>query len=305
MWELPPLKALRAFEAAARHLSFNEAANELCVTPSAISRQIKLLEDYFGIALFERGHREVSLTPESKRYVKVISGVFELVEEGGRQLRQLGANKSMTVSLPPTLLSWLVPRLVDGPAGHSDFTVNFSTAAYLGGHVSKGVFSDVSIQARRDEDWPEDVEVDFLFKSYLTPVCTAQLAESQVGLKSLEDLRKFSLLRSKFRMFAWSTWLEKAGQTVNENLRYQEFPNSTLAFQAAMCGVGVAIGDPVLLAEELEAKQLVTPFDLVVDSGVSYFAIYPRESLENRHIRNFRKWLLVQCEGLRGDRSVT
>lgn len=304
MWELPPLKALKAFESAARHMSFVDAAQELNVTPSAISRQIKLIEDYFGVPLFERGHREVALTPESARYVKVISGVFELIDESSRQLRQAGRNMSMTVSLPPTLLGWLVPRLANRPGDPPNFTVNFSTAAYLAGHVTNSVFYDVSIQARRNEDWPDDMVVDFLFKSYLTPVCTQQLADAMLGDGNLQQLRRVALLRSKFRMAAWSTWLEAMGEKAASAYRYQEFPNSTLAFQAASCGLGVAIGDPALLGDELKSGALVMPFDKVVDSGVSYFAIYSRESLERRQVRSFRRWIQQECTPLRELRAT-
>lgn len=304
MWKLPPLKALRAFEAAARHMSFNEASRELNVTPSAISRQIKLIEDYFGTPLFERGHREVTLTPESARFVKVISGVFELIEESSRQLHQNGRNMSMTVSLPPTLLGWLLPRMANRPGDQTDFTVNFSTAAYLGGHVTHSVFDDVSIQARRNSEWPDDVEVDFLFKSYLTPVCTRQLAETMLSDGDLRQLRKVALLRSKFRMSAWSTWFEAMGERTSNAYRYQEFPNSSLAFQGAACGLGVAIGDPALLGEELRNGTLVMPFNRIVDSSVSYFAVYSRESLDRPQVRGFRRWLLKECLPMREMRSI-
>lgn len=285
---MPPLSALRAFEAAARYQSFAEAADELCVTPGAISRQIKTLEDHLGIALFERGHRKVTLTPEATVYGQLLKEVFERIQIGTRRLTSQGRNRPLHIVCPITFATrWLIPRIPNFTAVAPDLQFRLTTAVSLVRNLTTITDADISIEYRK-ETIP-GFESHPLVMSRLVPVCSPALAAQ---IKSPRDLLDHTLLHSSTRRSGWAKWACGAGVTDIDTSRGMEFSSLALAYQAAVQGVGVAIGDVDLIEAELAAGTLVSPLGPVVQTQDQYTLMYPVEFAQDERVRLFRDWML-------------
>jgi LysR family glycine cleavage system transcriptional activator len=295
---MPPLSALRAFEAAARHESFAEAAYELCVTPGAISRQIKTLEDHLGINLFERGHRKVTLSPEARVYGQMLKEVFERIQIGTRRLASQGRNRPLHIVCPITFATrWLIPHIPSFTAVAPEVQIRLTTAVSLVRNLTTITDADVSIEYRK-ESIP-GFESHPLTVSRLVPVCSPTMAQR---LKNPADLHEAVLLHSSTRRSGWIKWANAAGVADLDTSTGMEFSSLALAYQAAVEGVGVAIGDLDLVKAEIETGQLVIPFGPVVQTQDQYTLMYPLEFSRDERILKFRDWILdlVAREGRSG-----
>jgi LysR family transcriptional regulator, glycine cleavage system transcriptional activator len=288
---LPPLNAVRAFESAARHLSFARAAEELSVTPSAISHQVRTLEEFLGVVLFRRLTRQVALTREGSTYRLAINAALDQIRRATDKVRIDTESGPLTMSVVPSFASrWLVPRLGGFQWLKPDIEVRLITSV---GPVRFSE-SDVDLAIRHgEEDW-RGLEVLELITDNLVPVCSPHLCEGAKGLKKPEDLRRATLLHVLPRMGEWRTWLAAAGVTGIDPEKGPKFITYVLALEAATVGLGVAIADRYIVTSDLESGRLVIPFDFTLQSENAYYLVYPKARGDDSKVAAFREWLLSE-----------
>ena len=285
---LPPLNALKAFEAAARHLSFVRAAGELCVTQGAISRHILKLEDFLGVKLFIRRHRQVELTREGATYLWEIRSAFTRISEATASLGVLADEATLKVKLPPTCaIRWLVPRLARFHALHPEISVQVTTSHQPVSFGREDI--DVAIQYKPKAE--RGLVVDRLFDEVLLPVCSGQVMAKGPAVAVPRDLERYVLLHSIQRPGDWPQWFEVAGLPGFAPPRELILENSSLTLEGAANGLGVAIAQVAFVADELTTGRLVAPIDIRLRSGEAYFVVFPKEKERLRKLRAFRDWL--------------
>ena len=289
---LPPLNALRAFEAAARHLSFTRAADELHVTQTAISHQIKALEERLGVRLFRRLPRGLLLTEEAQRYLPPVRDAFDRIAAATEQLAAGGSGGRLTVSVLPSFAAkWLVPRLGRFRAAHPDLDLRISASSQLVDFAR----DDVDIAIRMGRGRYPGLRVDRLFGESMVPVCAPELLSGPHPLRRPEDLRHHVLLHDDDHT-GWQLWLELAGVEGVDPRRGPIFTDSAMVVQAAAEGQGVALARRVLAAGDLAAGRLVQPFEVSVPHDLAYYLVSPEATAEQPRIRAFRAWLLAEAE---------
>ncbi|SRR5258706_1371634 len=285
---LPPLGALRAFEAAARHVSFSRAAEELNVTPAAISHQVKQLEAWLGVPLFRRLTRALRLTDEGQALLPALGQAFDRLALAVEKVSAGGAAGTLTVSALTTfVLNWLVPRLPRFQAAHPELDVRLSTSRALVDFARDDV--DVAVRYGTGR-WP-DVRADKLFDDILTPLCGAAFKDR---LRAPADLIGMPLLQSDDTNPEWALWLEAAGVAHPNPGRGPSFDSTRIAVDAAIDGLGVAIGGTRLFADVLAQGRLFQPFALAVPSGRAYWLVSPAVTAERPKVRAFRDWVLAE-----------
>ncbi len=289
---LPPLTALRAFEAAARHLSFAKAAAELNVTPAALSFQIKSLEDHLGQPLFIRLNRAVELTEAGRTLSPGATQGFQTLEAAWRAARRVGDDKTLTVTAGPALTAkWLAPRMYDFARQHPDIELRFHASLTQVDLERDGV--DVAI--RFGNDYDRSLAAIPIRKEWITPVMSPALAQEFL---TPESLLKAPLLYDDSISFVqppcdWKTWFQAAGVHGTPGSG-PHFSNADHAIDAAAAGMGVALGRRGIIIEDLLAGRLVAPFKLAVES-TARFRFLCLKSAENRpQIVAFRNWFLEQ-----------
>ena len=286
---LPPLNALRSFEAAARLSSFSAAAAELNVTPGAISRQIAKLEDYLGVMLFHRGTREVTLTTTGAEYLTTASALFITLHRETARIRKSGERSSLTIWSSMTVaMRWLVPLLTDYYAQTtSGIEVELTTS--MRPLAENPQEFDFAIRYGRG-DWP-GFRSDLVLESDLVPVCAPSLLE-HFPSRSVQDLRGQTLLHSRVRIGDWQSYLTATGMSDLDANAGIKFESSAIAYHAAANGLGIALGQRSLVKEDLDAGRLVIPVDIAIPGDGAFYLIYLPETLRDRRAANFHKWLL-------------
>ncbi|MBD1555940.1 transcriptional regulator GcvA [Vibrio sp. S9_S30] len=286
---LPPLNSLRVFEAAARHLSFTRAAEELFVTQAAVSHQIKTLEDYLGLKLFRRRNRSLLFTEEGQSYFLDIKDIFTSLSEATDKVLERSEKGALTISLPPSFaIQWLVPRLADFNAQEPDIDVRIKAVDMDEGSLTDDV--DVAIYYGRG-NW-SGLRADKLYQEYLVPVCSPQLLLGTKPLESLVDLTRHTLLHDTSRK-DWKQFTRIHGiEGVNVN-HGPIFSHSTMVLQAAVHGQGVALGNNVLAQPEIDAGRLVCPFDEVLISKNAFYVVCHEQQADTGRIATFRDWMLA------------
>lgn len=289
MRSLPPLNALRAFEAAARHLSFTLAADELNVTQAAVSHQVKALEERLGVKLFRRLPRGLLLTDKGQALLPELRGAFERIEQAIARIDRDGPSGSLSVSLMTTFaLTWLVPRLHRFQAAWPKIEVKLVTTGRLVDFAREDV--DIAIRYMADGNIA-NLRSDKLFDDALTPLAGKAYRDR---LKAPEDLLQVPLIDTTGDL-DWPIWLRAAG--IRRPFRPAIIFDSTkIAVDAAMEGSGVAIGPPFLFAEAIAAQRIFQPFGLVVRNGKAWWVISPESRAEQTKVRAFREWLLAEAE---------
>ncbi len=294
MRKLPPLAAVRAFEAAARHASFAVAAEELHVTPSAISHQVKLLEEHFGVELFHRRHREVSLTRHAGDYLRSITQALDQIDAASQRLMARPHGNQLTLSVAPTFaMGWLVPRMTEFQVDHPEIEIRMSTAvAFAADFAEHDV--DVAI-AYGLGDWPS-VHADLLLtEHHLVPLCSPALLERR-PLSGPDDIRYVTLLHVLPRIGQWRNWLKTAGVTGVDAERGPKFQSTPLAIEAAKASLGLAISSRDFVSAELARGELVVPFDVDLPSESGYYLLFPEERIADPKVKAFREWLLAKLK---------
>ncbi len=295
---LPPLKALKAFESAARLGSFARAAQELFVTHTAVSHQIKLLEEHLGCLLFERLPNGLALTPQGHAIFPAISAGFDHFESAMTLLprpAQPAAQVLQVSALPSFTQEWLMPRLVDFRARWPDVDVLIQTDYRMADLSSDGV--DVAIRFGRGE-FGADLRADLLSTETVTPVCSPTLLKRRLGDYEPRDLASFTLLNSTVRMvhepwMSWDLWLEEVGMEARDVASGPKFSDPLLILRAAMAGGGMVLGRSMLVQDHLQAGRLVAPFPGWVKPILSsYYVVSTTEKGKLERVSVFREWLL-------------
>lgn len=285
---LPPLNALKAFETAARHLSFTKAAEEMFVTQAAISHQIKALEDHLGLKLFMRKNRSLLLTEEGQSYFLDIKEIFLQLYDATEKLLARGAKGALTVSLPPSFaIQWLVPRLSLFSELNPDIDVRIRAVDSEEGSLTDDV--DVAIYYGRGS-W-RNLHADKLHTEYLVPVCSPMLLGRSQPLNEPADLRHHTLLHDGNRE-AWKAWFNSQQiKHVNVN-QGPIFSHSAMVLQAAIHGQGVALAHNVLARPDIAAGRLIVPFNFVLQSKDAYYLVCRDNQIELGKIAAFRDWMI-------------
>ena len=286
---LPPLSALTAFEAAARHESFTAAASELNVSQAAVSRRVQLLEELLGLTLFERIRQRVVLTPAGAGYARELQDALGRI--GAATVNTMAArsgNAILTVATLPTFgTRWLIPRLPAFAEAHPQITVNLPTRIETFDFAAEPLDAAISFG---DPVWPGAV-VDRLIEEELVPVVSKKLL-ARHRIRKPEDLFKLPLLQQSTRQSAWADWfaaVNVAAPAVPLGPRYGQF---AMVVQAAVVGLGAAIVPRFLVEPELKDGSLVVPFEQSIGSKQAYCLFYPEARRNDPALRAFRDWLL-------------
>ena len=284
---LPPLNALRSFDAAARHQSFTRAAEELCVTQGAVSHQVKALEIQLGLQLFKRARNGLLITDAGRDYLAVVRDVFDRLELATDSLMQRQRSGTITVSTSPDFAAkWLVSRL--GRFAEAYPEIDLKLAALM--HRVDFAREDVDLAIRHgDGQWPELDAVN-LTAEELFPVCSPSLMTSRGGLHNPEDVLRFSLLHLDDRR-DWGRWLEAAGAPGERLLQGPILNHASMLIDAAIEGQGVALARTMLAASDLIAGRLVRPFQAAIPLRNTYWIVCPKATRALPKIVAFRDWL--------------
>jgi LysR family glycine cleavage system transcriptional activator len=304
---LPPLNSLKAFEAAARHLSVKNAALELNVTPAAVSHQIRTLEEYLGVQLFHRYNRALELTDVARSALPKLGEGFGCLAQAVALMRSHPDGGSLTVSAAPSFASrWLMPRLHRFIAAHPEIDVRISARMRRVSVDGKG---DVAERATV-EAWLADSDVAILYGRgnvpgitierlldlTVTPICSPKLLSGEHPLRTPADLKHHLLLHDDTgelydNAAFWALWLKEAGVTDVDVNRGPHFSHAVLAFEAAIDGVGVLASMPVLGADDFAAGKLVTPFELRVPLPDGYYTASHVQAESRPSVKAFLGWL--------------
>lgn len=289
--DLPPLRALTAFEAAARLGSFRLAAGELGITRSAVSHQVKALEQRLGVQLFRRDARRAELTQAGHTYFAPVREAFDLIEAQTRALKPSASDNELTVQVYVTVaLKWLIPRLHDFEKRFPDMKVRLSTSYFDWDFDEKNVDAGFILARNRSPDHFYRT----LFTSLLTPICSPELLKGPNGLKTPEDLKKHKLLYVYTAEEDWHLWLEAAGVTGIKLSDRLAFDSYILAQEAAIEGRGIAMTIGPFATEEIKTGRLVQPFPLKVPHRHNWLFACNAEHRMKPKIKRFEDWLAKQ-----------
>ncbi|HEX6979783.1 MAG TPA: transcriptional regulator GcvA [Alphaproteobacteria bacterium] len=285
---LPPLNALRAFEAAARHLSFTRAADELHVTQAAVSHQVKALEAQLGVRLFRRLTRGLLLTEEGHALLPELREAFDRLAQAVDRVRR-GGPGTLTISVLTTFaLGWLVPRLPKFQAAHPSIDVRLTTTSRMVNFATE----DVDVAIRYGAGGWRDLHCDKLFDDVLTPLAGARFKDR---LRRPEDILSVPLLHEHDGPYDWPIWFRAVGLPPDKAKPGTRFDSTRIAVHAAIAGAGVAVGAPFMFSDELAAGTLFQPFDILVPNGKAYWLVCPEATAERPKIKAFREWILAEA----------
>src|SRR5258705_2424010 len=285
---LPPLEAFRFFEAAARHLNFTRAAEEMHVTHGAVSQRIKRLEEHLGMSLFRRNGRRMLLTDEGRRLLERVRTAISELAEGVEAIRSSNRDRILTISMMPGFATyWLLPRLAEFIERHPDNEVNIRATLSLTDFARDEV--DMAVRFGPGT-WPGLTSIK-LYDEELVPVCSPAFRGGRLP-RAPGDLLKLPLLHDERQ--PWSLWFKAAGLDYRDARQRPRYSDQTLLLAAAIAGLGVALARASLAAADLESVRLVRLFSRSVPTRNSYFIVYPRGSESYGKIQVFQEWLLEQ-----------
>jgi LysR family glycine cleavage system transcriptional activator len=288
---LPPMNTLRAFEAAARHLSFTQAAEEIHITQAAVSHQIRTLEDALGVRLFRRLNRAVRLTDEGQEFVSEVRKALSHLSTAVEKLAAPDAGGPLTVSVLPSFASkWLVPRLGRFRQKHPEIDVRISPSMELTDFQR----DDVDLVVRYGKGRYEGLHSVRMMTEDIFPVCSPALLSGPGALRRPQDLRHHTLLHDDCYV-DWPMWLLVAGLEDIDPTQGPSFTDSALVIQAAAEGQGVALARGALAADDLAAGRLVKPFDITIPTEYAYYILSPKATSHHPKIAAFRTWLLEEA----------
>lgn len=307
---LPPLNALRAFEAAARHLSFKRAAEELSVTPTAISHQIRGLEGHLGVSLFHRLPRALELTAEGEAMLPKLREGMDCFKSAVAAVRSLGPARRLAVVAPPSFAShWLLPRLqaFSSQHPHIELLLSGSLRTIDGSTLGAGVGEDRHASADMPEIWVRygtgkypGHRVELLFTPDFTPMCSPALLRAKLPLREPAHLRYHTLIHDHTiqnvrERPSWAEWLRLAGVSGVNAAAGPYFAHSGLAITAALDGLGVALLSRPLVSSEVAAGRLVAPFERSITHHYAYYLVTPETVADRPEVAAFRAWMLEQA----------
>ena len=290
---LPSLNGLRAFEAAARHLSFTQAASELNVTQTAISHQIRRLEEELGIRLFIRKNRALALTPQARDYLPGVRAAFNDLRLATDRLLRKDDDNVLTVSTLASLAAkWLLPRLTAFQEAHPGIDVRITTSTALVEFRNGDV--DAAIRYGRG-NWP-GLRAEWLMADEVFPVCSPALLSGKRPLQTAEDLRDHVLLHTSNNSDDWRQWLTAAGLPSDlSRLPGITFDLILMTVQAAIDGIGVAMGRTSYVQDDIAKGRLVVPFNIALPADAGFYLVSPEGVAEPPKLKAFRQWLLASA----------
>jgi LysR family glycine cleavage system transcriptional activator len=263
------------------------------VTPSAVSHQIKALESFLGVQLFERIKRRVALTPPGERYLLAIQSALDEIDEATKKIVTVPNSNIVNLSVAPAFLTrWLVPRINHfqslSPDVELRLTASMSQIDFRYSDMDMAVFYG-------DGNWP-DLHYHLLRNVHLVPVCSPKLLEGKPPIKSAEDLLQHTLIHISKRDTEWQSLLEQNGVNEIENTRGMTFSSTSLALGAAMEGLGITLADRGLAERELEYGQLICPLDISLDTQKSFYLVYQKGRPLTESMQAFRDWILDEMQ---------
>jgi LysR family transcriptional regulator, glycine cleavage system transcriptional activator len=287
---LPSLNGLRAFETAARHMSFTRAADELNVTQTAVSHQIRRLEEQIRKRLFVRKNRALALTREAADCLPAIRAAFDDLRRATERLQRPEREGLLTLSATASLAAkWLVTRVASFQDAHPGIEVRLTTSPHLVDFQREEV--DMAVRYGRG-NWP-GLRTHWLLAEDIFPVCSPALMRGPKPLQRPEDLVHHTLLHTSVGREDWQLWLTAAGLPVSLAVRRGlSFDRRFMALQAAADGLGVALSSKNLGEADITAGRLVVPFELVLPADAGYYIVAPEETANTKKIALFRDWLL-------------
>jgi LysR family transcriptional regulator, glycine cleavage system transcriptional activator len=288
---LPPLNALKAFEAAARHESFTRAAEELCVTQGAVSHQVKALESELGLKLFNRERQRLIITDAGRAYLEVVRDALDRISAGTERLLQRQSAGALTISTSPNFAAkWLVHRLARFADAHPGIDLRINATMH---HVDFAR-EDIDLAIRHSDGQPSGLHVTRLCTEELAPVCSPKLLQGRAGLRKPTDLLRHTLLHINDRG-DWLKWLSAAGIEDAELSRGPVLNQASMALDAAADGQGVVLARSALAAWDLINGRLVRPFALALPVSYAYWIVCPKATAKLPKIVTFREWLLTEA----------
>jgi LysR family glycine cleavage system transcriptional activator len=272
-------------------MSFQLAARELNLTPSAVSHQVKALETHLSRALFVRSNRSLALTPAGRNYYIFVRDALQKISDGSRALQESPRNEVLTVRSGGSFAErWLLPRLPLFLSENPRIDLVIDSQRTIGGAVRT---ADIDVEIRYGRPTGSDLEVEPLREETILPLCSPMLIRGANPLRDIADLANHTLIESKFSQVTWSMWLSAQGGSIR-NLRQLLFDRTNLALQAAVYGLGVALEGDFLAKEELATGRLVTPF-LLRDTAMRVplrFLVIPKAKRRLHTVRAFRDWII-------------
>ncbi|WP_417518695.1 transcriptional regulator GcvA [Marinobacter sp.] len=293
MRQLPPLNALRMFEASARNGSFAAAGKELFVTASAVSHQIKTLEEYLGIKLFTRSKRTVELTPSGKQYLVSVKHALNEIEVATHRLTASKETNVVQISVAPNFLTrWLMPRMSRFREMFPDIELRISASVGLLDFNQSS--TDMAVYYGNGE-W-DDIEVYFLQKVMLVPVCSPKLLEGRNPLLDPADLRHHTLIYVSTRMWEWENWFQVASSEYITPKDSLQLSSSQLTTAAAQENLGVALADLTLTSREISSGNLVVPFNIPLDTRKAFYLVHQKHRPLTAAMKAFKEWLIAEIQ---------
>lgn len=291
MKRLPSLNALQIFDIVARHGSFTRAAEQLCLTQGAVSRQILALEGFYRFPLFKRTPKGLTLTAEGELLLPTVRESFARIEEVSMRLSR--RRTELALKVPTCMMQWMLPRIMRFQAEHPELQVQITTTWDHHVDFRMEPFDAAVIYARGAGP---DMHAIPLFDELLTPVCAPGLLERQ-PLADPDDLAGHTLLHPTRDHRDWKRWLDQAGAPHVDSTRGLSFETLDLATQASIDGYGIAIGDRTLVEENVAAHRLVMPFDIALPTGMGYYFVYPGGAEQQQKIQLFGDWIADERQG--------
>jgi len=298
--KLPPLHALMCFEAAARHLSMKKAAEDLCVTSSAVSQQIAKLEEIMNVRLFLRSPRHLELTPEGRIYLRAIRPAFNQIAEATQRLMDEGKPNKITISCTSGFaIQWLLPRLPAFEKMNPGVEAQISTTNRRVDLLSEGI----DFAVRHGTGSYPGLESDCLLNDRLRPVCSPQLIPPEKALSSPLDITRFTLLHDEHRM-DWALWFRAVGINNADTDKGPVFVDSNGVIEAALAAKGIALLRGALVREEIESGRLINPLRVAVESPIAYYLVYDESAVLQRMSRRFRDWIVSTAAAEKNEYSM-
>lgn len=288
---LPPLNSLKCFESAARHGSFNKAAQELNVTPSAISHQIKGLESFLGIELFRRTKRKVVLTEAGESYIKPIKKIFQQLEQATADLETAQHVGSLKLAVAPSFLTrWLMPRMERFQSRYPEIEIEIRSSMGLIDFSMGDI--DMAVYFGNGE-W-DGIEAHYLRPIRLAPVCSPRLIKPEQPINVPEDMRFYPLLHVSKRSDEWNDWLVQNGLDPKVFRRGLMFSSGSLTAGAAAQGLGIALADISLVTPEIESGHLQVLFDKQLETNRSFYLVFEKERAFTPAMTAFKEWIIEE-----------
>jgi len=297
---IPGTRSLLVLDAAARHLNFTHAANELQVTPAAVSHQIKEFEDQLGVELFVRANRTLKLTGAGEIFHNAARTALDALRQAAGEARRLQAPTRLRVSAPTSIAAkWLLPRLRNFTKLQPQFDVRISISCDYPNFDD----DDTDLAILFCDGVGKGLKTDRLFEHAIFPICSPEILEGEGAVVDVADLSKHTLIHVTWTGQGvtwpdWATWMEAAGVDGFKPTPGLYFENTALAIQAAQEGQGIALGDLSLVADDLAAGRLVRPLPLTIGGppNFAYFVLTPADTAEDPLIASFREWLIAEAK---------